>query len=95
MATDSILFWNDVALEANRVSHTNGKGEQTGPPLSARALAMVHLAMYDAYAAVDKGAGLAPYLPGIPPSPAGATVQATVAGAAHATLSALFPSQRS
>jgi hypothetical protein len=28
---DPILYWNAVALEANRVSHTNGKGEQTGP----------------------------------------------------------------
>ena len=28
---DPVLYWNDVALEANRVSHTNGKGEQTGP----------------------------------------------------------------
>jgi hypothetical protein len=28
---DPILFWNDVALEANRESHTNGKNEQTGP----------------------------------------------------------------
>ncbi len=34
---DAILYWNDVALEANRVSYTNGKGEQTGPPLSSRA----------------------------------------------------------
>ncbi|MFC9993836.1 hypothetical protein [Nocardia sp. NPDC127526] len=34
---DSILYWNSVALEANRVSHSNGAGEQTGPPLSARA----------------------------------------------------------
>ena len=32
---DAILYWNEVALEANKVSHTNGKGEQTGPPLSA------------------------------------------------------------
>src|SRR5215216_3352726 len=46
---DPILYWNDVALEANRVSHTNGKGEQTGPALSSRALAIVHLAMYDAF----------------------------------------------
>ena len=29
---DSILYRNDVALEANRVSHTNGAGEQTGRP---------------------------------------------------------------
>jgi hypothetical protein len=42
---DPILYWNDVALEANRVSHTSEKGEQKGPPLSARALAIVHLAM--------------------------------------------------
>lgn len=47
---DAILYWNDVALEANRISHTNGKGEQTGPTLSSRALAIVHLAMYDALA---------------------------------------------
>jgi Vanadium chloroperoxidase N-terminal domain len=92
--TDSILFWNEVALEANRVSHTNGAMEQTGPTLSSRALAIVHLAMYDAYAAVNPSAGLSPYLPGLPSPPSGASVQAAVAGAAHTTLSALFPSQR-
>jgi vanadium-dependent haloperoxidase-like protein len=91
---DSILFWNEVALEANRVSHTNGKMEQTGPPLSARALAIVHLAMYDAYAAVNKAAGLSPYLPGLPPPPSGASAQAAVAGAAHKTLSNLYRAQR-
>ena len=50
---DSILHWNEVALEANRESHTNGKGEQTGPTLSSRALAIVHLTMYDALAGVE------------------------------------------
>ena len=92
--TDSILFWNEVALEANRVSHTNGEGEQTGPTLSARALAIVHLAMYDAYVATARPAGHAPYLPGLPPAPEGALAPAAIAGAAHETLSALFPSQR-
>lgn len=91
---DPILLWNEVALEANRVSHTNGQGEQTGPPLSARALAIVHLAMYDAYAGVDTGAGLPPYITGLPAPGMGATVEAAVAGAAHSTLSALFPSQK-
>jgi hypothetical protein len=90
---DAILFWNDVVLEANRISHTNGKMEQTGPPLSARALALVHLAMYDAYNAVIPAGG--PYLPGLPVAPPGASAQAAAAGAAHAALSALFPSQRS
>jgi membrane-associated phospholipid phosphatase len=97
-SNDPILYWNAVALEANRVSHTNGKGEQTGPTLSSRALAIVHLAMYDAYAAIRRNAttdvNLAPYLPGLPPPPAGAAVAAAVAAAAHATLSALFPSQK-
>lgn len=90
---DSILLWNEVALEANRVSHTTGQGEQTGPTLSSRALAIVHLAMYDAYAGVDKAAGLIPYLTS-PASPApGTSVDAAVAAAAHGTLSKLFPSQ--
>ncbi len=90
---DPILFWNAVALEANRVSHTNGKGEQTGPVLSSRALAITHLAMYDAFAAIKPAAGPA-YLPGLPTPPAGATTESAVSGAAHGTLSALFPSQR-
>lgn len=46
---DPILYWNEGSLEANRVSHTNGKNEQTGPTLSSRALAIVHLAIYDAF----------------------------------------------
>src|SRR4051812_12835612 len=92
---DPILLWNEVALEANRVSHTNGQGEQAGPPLSARALAIVHLAMYDAFAAVhDTPAELPPYQTDLPSPPAGATFDQVVAGAAYETLSALFPSQR-
>src|SRR5918995_6884037 len=88
---DPILYWNDVALEANRVSHTNGKGEQTGPPLSTRALAIVHLAMYDAFVGASQSA-LDPYLP---PKPAlASSEEAAVAAAAHATLSHLFPSQK-
>lgn len=90
---DPILFWNEVSLEANRVSHTNGKGEQTGPTLSSRALAIVHLAMYDAFAGVS---GNPPDLPHyLTPGPVpGASADAAVAAAAHATLSKLFPSQK-
>ena len=60
---DAILYWNDIALEANRVSHSNGKDEQTGPTLSSRALAIVHLAMYDAFvgAEMPTGALVAPH----------------------------------
>jgi vanadium chloroperoxidase len=94
---DPILYWNAVALEANRVSHTNGMKEQTGPTLSSRALGIVHLAMYDAFAGVANVAApgtLAPYLPGLPGPVAGASADAAVAAAAHATLHQLFPSQR-
>lgn len=92
---DQILYWNDVALEANRVSHTNGRGEQTGPPLSARALGIVHLAMYDAVAGVSGNPPeLPPYLPDLPDPEPGASADAAVATAARVTLSSLFPSQR-
>jgi hypothetical protein len=88
---DAVLYWNEVALEANRISHTNGKNEETGPTLSSRALAIVQLAMYDAVAGIS---GLPAYLPGLPMPGGGAAVDAAVAAAAHATLSRLFPSQK-
>jgi vanadium chloroperoxidase len=92
---DPILFWNEVVLEANRVSHTDGSKEQNGPTLSSRALAIVHLAMYDAYAGVvNEPTNLPPYLPGLPQPGAGALPSSAVAAAAHATLSSLFKSQK-
>lgn len=95
---DPILYWNEVALEADRVTHTNGKGEQAGPALGTRALAIVHLAMYDAYAgASGYPADLPTYLDVLAPMGAPLAeeaIAAAVAAAAHATLSALFPSQK-
>ncbi|MBW4449887.1 MAG: hypothetical protein KME38_24385 [Spirirestis rafaelensis WJT71-NPBG6] len=103
--TDSILIWNEVALEANRISFTkpeamiedmngNKKPEQPGPTLSSRALAIVHLAMYDAYAGVvNDPANLPPYLPGLPSAPNGASPTAAVAAAAYTTLIALYTKQ--
>jgi hypothetical protein len=90
---DSILFWNAVALEANRVSHSDpDKREQNGPPLSARALAIVHLAMYDAYAGIVGGSAFPRYLPSVTAS--GSTARDAVAGAAHTTLVGLFRTQK-
>jgi hypothetical protein len=71
-----LSFWNDVALEAT----------QAGP-----ALAMVHLAMYDAYVAVAKPADFGPHLQGLPAAPAGASVTTTIAKTAHEALSILVP----
>jgi len=94
--TDSILFWNAVALEANRVSHSDpDKREQNGPTLSSRALAIVHLAMYDAYAGVENNAATFPrYLTAPPPPAPGTSHRDAVAGAAFTTLSGLFRTQR-
>jgi Vanadium chloroperoxidase N-terminal domain len=101
---DPILYWNAVALEANKTDFSRpmaGKPgefeapEQGGPTLSSRALAIVHLAMYDAYAGVaNDPANLPPYLPGLPAPGAGASAEAAVAYAAHETLAQLFPSQK-
>jgi hypothetical protein len=93
---DSILFWNAVALEANRVSHSDpDKREQLGPTLSSRALAIVHLAMYDAFAGVANNTAAFPrYLTAPPPPPpAGASARDAVAGAAFRTLSMLYTTQ--
>lgn len=94
---DSILFWNAVALEANRVSHSDpDKRQQNGPTLSARAIAIIHLAMYDAFAGIF-GGGLPRYLNPAPPTPMPAppasSARDAVAGAAHRTLSRLYSAQ--
>jgi len=105
---DPILYWNEVALEANRRDFTevpagkeNPAPEQGGPTLSSRALAIVHLAMYDAYAGASNypAANLPAYLNPAVPAPMGAPLSedgkaAAVAAAAHATLSALYPRQK-
>jgi len=91
---DSILFWNAVALEAVRISHSDpDKKEQTGPTLSSRALAIVHLAMYDAYAGIVGGGGFPRYLDPAP-TPAGTSQRDAVAGAAYKTLVKLYPAQK-
>lgn len=93
---DPILYWNDVALEANRVAHTTQADKGAlGPTLSSRALAIIHLAMHDAFAGVlNNPAELPAYLPGLPVAPAGADVNAAVSAAAYETLFALHPSQK-
>jgi vanadium chloroperoxidase len=94
---DQVLFWNDVALEANRVSFTDPtKAEQGGPTLSSRALAIVHLAMHDAYKGVVPSATFSKYMnTALPVAPAGASADAAIAGAAYTALVALYPKQKS
>ncbi len=98
---DHILYWNNVALEANRRDFSNAPGinnpnpEQGGPTLSSRALAIVHLAMYDAHAgAKNDPVKLPRYLNTLSPPAPVASPAAAVAAAAHACLSALYPRQK-
>jgi Vanadium chloroperoxidase N-terminal domain len=98
---DHILYWNEVVLEANRRDFTivpsgedRPKPEQGGPTLSSRAMAIVHLAMYDAHAGVVGGAGLPRYLAAPASPPPGASAAAAVARAAHVCLCALYPRQK-
>ncbi|PSB02615.1 vanadium-dependent haloperoxidase [Merismopedia glauca] len=100
---DAILYWNNIALEAVAIDHTNtpakgeqkaipAKGEQGGPTRTARALAIVHLAMYDAFNSIAGGS--TPYLPNLPVAPPGASPEAAINEAAAITLIALYSSQR-
>ncbi len=88
---DPILEWNAVALQANAVAHTLPGGTQTGPTLSGRALAIVHVAMFDAFNSIAQR--FTPYLTMVPDAQ-GSSVDAAVGQAAHDTLAALYPAQQ-
>lgn len=93
---DPVLKWNDIALQAVVDDHsgTFGAPDQGGPTRTARALAIVHISMYDAVNAIV--GGYEPYLPmtGLPSGTIeAASLDAAVAQAAHDTLAVLYPSQ--
>jgi Vanadium chloroperoxidase N-terminal domain len=100
MTQDIILYWNEVAIEANKMSHTTGDDGKfvNGPTMSSRAAAIVHLAMYDAFVGTDQATPikqrttLTSYL-GIA-NISNASVSAAISAAANATLSKLYPSQK-
>src|SRR5882672_9259428 len=94
---DSVRRWNTIAIAANALDHTPvapGEnrvfGEQFGPGRTSRALAIVHIAIFDAVNAI---AGGCRSYTGLPPASPGASMDAAVAQAAHDALVALFPSQ--
>jgi hypothetical protein len=94
---DSLHRWNVIAINATGLDHTPvapGEnrvfGEQFGPGRSSRAIAIVHVAMFDALDAVV--GGYASYT-GTQAVPGPMSVDAAVSQAARDTLAALFPSQ--
>lgn len=93
---DSILDWNAIALQtvANDFTGTYGVPDQPGPTHTSRAMAIIHLAMYDAANMIKPVAK--PYLPiHLPTIQRDVSLDAAVAQAAYETLTALYPKQAS
>jgi hypothetical protein len=83
-ADDQVTAWNEVLLEAVRL-------DRTAPPIAARNMAIVHIAIFDAVNAIERG--YEPYaFSGH--GPRGASAEAAVAAAAHRSLVELFPAQK-
>jgi hypothetical protein len=97
-AADTLRYWNRIAVDASGIDHTpvsSGEtrvfGEQLGPGRASRAMAIVHIAMFDAVNAFD---GRYRSYTRIPAAARGASIDAAIAQAAHDTLVAVFPSQQ-
>src|SRR6058998_3369089 len=93
---DSIRRWNQIAIDASGLDHTPpapGENrvfrEQLGPGRASRAMAIVHIAMFDTINAV---AGEYESYTGVRASSGAISMQAAISQAAHDTLIALFPS---
>ena len=94
----TLRYWNQIAINASGLDHTPvapGEtrvfGEQFGPGRSSRAMAIVHIAIFDAVNAIAHGyrsyTNIAPVTPDV-------AMNAAIAQAAHDTLTALYPSQK-
>ena len=84
-----VLRWNRIAVDASGADHA-GLGQQPGPGRSSRAMAIVHIAMFDALnAAVGGYEGYAD-LRRVYGEP---SLKAAIAQAAHDTLVVLFSAQ--
>jgi len=94
----TLRHWNQIAINASGLDHTpvaSGEarvfGEQLGPGRSSRAMAIVHIAIFDAVNSIAGGYRSYTSTTAAPPDTA---MNAAIAEAAHDTLIALYPSQR-
>src|SRR5256714_6552509 len=96
-ALDSIHRWNAIAINASGLDHTpvaagevRTFGEQLEPGRASRAMAIVHIAIFDSVNAILGGyqsySGIQPVKPPV-------SLDAAIAQAAHDTLVVLYPSQ--
>jgi hypothetical protein len=91
----AVRDWNQIAIDASGLDHAPSDashefGHQLGPVRSSRAMAIVHLAIFDVVNAVEGGHRS---YTGLGPVKVGTSLSAAVAQAAHDTLVALYPSQ--
>jgi hypothetical protein len=93
-----IRHWNEIAINASGLDHTPvaaGEnrvfGEQYGPTRASRAMAIVHVAIFEAVSAID---GHFKTYTGLGRAPADTSMECAIAQAACETLDALFPSQK-
>jgi len=99
-SADAVRRWNRVAIDASGLDHTpvapgatdHAYGEQLGPGRSSRAMAIVHVAIFETVNALA-GTPYKSYLRLLAPTP-NASAEVAVAVAAHDTLVAMYPSQR-
>ena len=98
-ALDSIHRWNAIAINASGLDHTpvapgelRTFGEQLGPTRASRAMAIVHIAIFDSVNAVLGGYQSYSGIQAVKPP---VSLDAAVAQAAHDTLVPLYPSQAS
>ena len=90
--------WNAIAIDASGLDHTppgpgedRRSGERLGPGKSSHAMAIVHLAMFEAVNAIDRRYET---YAGLPRERGNPSMEAAVAQAGHDALVAMFPAQR-
>lgn len=92
---DPVHRWNEIAINATGLDHTNAVlyGQQLGPGRSSRAMAIIHIAIFNAINSLigdhQNFAGVAPSE--VPQGPV--SWEAAVAQAAHDTLVAVYSAQ--
>ena len=94
---DRLFMWNEVALDTTAIDHTPVQpgeqrvfGEQFGPHRSSRAMAIVHIAMFEAENAVTQRFQSYAH---VAPVTGDVSIDYAIAQAAHDTLVWLYPSQ--
>ena len=93
--TEFVRHWNHIAIDASGLDHTptdstHTFGQQVGPCRAARAMAIVHIAMFEAVNAIDRH--YQSYV-GFQAAQPDTSMRAAIAQACYDTLVFLYPSQ--